>query len=464
MEQLVTQWLPEADQDFLVERCTEFQLQIPADKANNPTYMRKMIFRHLTSAAVEQTPDQGKGVWQKICGELGAALGKGAVKSEAPPTPTTTQAPGQGAGTSSSVALGAALGTAALTTSKLREFKINGSVDGGKEGTLQYVSLVSQITLGESANYTTPEIIYGVIRACPPTSAFRTLLESNLSMDMDEFQSLLKSHYGIQDSDSILLQLKSCFQQPSQSAYEFCCRAISLRNQLQRVAAEEGQPWGDDRLKKRLYRTISTGLKQNGVKLDLLPHLTESSTLTDREFLEKVSQAESLEKERLGKVEAKEAEIKLLTQKSALDSSSKSSSSKSSVPAVKSKIPAAPESEKLVAALNALSTNIEALNKNSSDQAKRLGVLEQFLSGQINSLGQANNLNFGNFPVNNNGGGAANQNNLPAANNGTVGNNNASRRYRRCANCVANNVGYCTHCFKCLQSGHRKGDAVCPEN
>ena len=143
-------------------------------------------------------------------------------------------------------------------------------------------------------------------------------------------KSLLKSHYGIQDSDLILLQLKSCFQQPSQTAYEFCCKAISLRNQLKRLAEEDRQPWGDDRLRKRLYRTISTGLKQNGVKLELMPYLNEDSSLTYRVFLDKVSQAESLEKESLGKVEAKEAEIKLLTQKSVQDGSSSKNATRSS--------------------------------------------------------------------------------------------------------------------------------------
>ena len=432
MEQLVTQWLPEAEIEFLVERCTEFQIQIPAGNADDPTYLRRRILRYLTSDTMENSADHGAAIWQKLFGDLGTVLGKGAVKKE--PGAVTTPAIG------------------ALSTSKLREFKINGSVDGGKEGTLQYVSLVSQISLGESALYTPPEIIYGVIRACPPASAFRTLLESSLEMSMDDFHSLLKSHYGIQDSDSILLQLKSCFQQPSESAYDFCCRAISLRNQLKRVAEEEGQPWSDDRLKRRLFRTISTGLKQNGVKLELMPHLAEDSVLTDLEFMAKVSEAENLERERLGKVEAKEAEIKLLTQKSVLDGAK--SSSKSSVPA-KAKSPAAPESDKLVAALNALTTKIDSLNKNSSEQANRLGQLEQFLSAQVSTLGNANASNFGNGPVHN-GGGAPNQNNIYPRNNGVV----TSRRIRRCDNCHANNVNYCSHCFKCMESGHRRSD--CP--
>lgn len=418
VEQLVTQWLPDADMDFLVERCTEFGIQIPADKADDPTYTRKRIFRHLTSDALEQTADQGVGVWKKLFGDLGAHLGKGTAKVKPDPD---------------------AVVTPALTSSKLREFKITGTVDGGRSGTLQYVSLLSQVSLGETAGYSTPELIYGVVRACPPASAFRTLLESNLEISLDEFQSLLKSHYGIQDSDSILAQLKGCYQGPSQSAHEFCCKAISLRNQLKKVAEEEGQPWDDDRLKRRLIRTISTGLKQNGIKMELMPHLTEASTLSDFEFLDKVAEADAHELERVGKVEAKEAEVKMLAAKTTGQKNSQSSSSKSS------KSSLATSGDQLAASVNALNAKIDDLTKNSSDQSARLSQMEKFFNEQIAALGTAG------------------QNVAPFANT-AGGQNNTTRRVFKCSNCVANNVGYCNHCFKCKQTGHKRGDPNCPEN
>ena len=199
-----------------------------------------------------------------------------------------------------------------VTFHKLREFKINGVVDGGREGTLQYVSLHSQIKLGEAAHYTSAEIIYGVIRAIPAASSFRTLLESNLEMEMAEFIRMLRSHFKEQDSDSALLELKGCYQLPNQGAHDFCCRAIFLRDRLQAISTEEGSPWSAEKLRKRLYRTISTGLKQSSIKLELQPYLSEDSMLTDREFLEKVAQAEVQEEERQGKVKTKETDIATL--------------------------------------------------------------------------------------------------------------------------------------------------------
>ena len=258
IEKLVAQWLPEADVEFLTERCTEFAINIPVAKANNQQYLVKLVSRHLYSETLENAADQGKSVWLKLFGDLGTALGKGAPKVEAP-----DPGPNVGGGNSSTVGAVGGVGTgngqpSSVTFHKLREFKINGTVDGGKEGTLQYVSLYSQIKLGEAANYTTPEIIYGVIRAIPAASSFRTLLESNLDIDMVEFIKMLRSHFKEQDSDSALLELKSCYQMPNQGAHDFCCRAIFLRDWVEVIAEEEGSPWDPDKLRKRLFCTNRT--------------------------------------------------------------------------------------------------------------------------------------------------------------------------------------------------------------
>ena len=229
LEKLVVQWLPEAEVAFLIEKCTEFAIQVQNDKADNQQYLVRLISRHLYSEDLENTADRGHSVWLKLFGDLGTSLGKGAPKPETPDA-NTHNAGGGALGLAAQAAAPNPAGN--VTFHKLREFKINGTVDAGKEGTLKYVSLYSQIKLGEAAKYTTAEIIYGVIRAIPAASSFRTLLETNLDIDMADFIKLLRSHYKEQDSDSVLLELKGCYQQPVQSAHDFCCRAIYLRDRL----------------------------------------------------------------------------------------------------------------------------------------------------------------------------------------------------------------------------------------
>ena len=86
VEKLVAQWLPEAEVDFLTERCTEFAINVPGDKANNQQYLVRLVSRHLYSETLENSADQGKAVWLKLFGDLGTALGKGVPKIE-PPDP-----------------------------------------------------------------------------------------------------------------------------------------------------------------------------------------------------------------------------------------------------------------------------------------------------------------------------------------------------------------------------------------
>ena len=443
IEKLVGQWLPEADVAFLTEKCTELNLAIPGDKADNQAYLVKLINRHLNSEALEQTNDGGKAVWLKLFGDLGALLGKGAPKVEAPEVPPA--APG------APPAAPAPADAGALTFHKLREFKISGTVNGGKEGSLQYVSLYSQIKLGQAAKYTTPEIIYGVIRAIPAASSFRTLLETNLDMPMPEFIKLLRSHFKEQDSDTALMELKGCYQAPDQGAHDFCCRAIFLRDRLEAIAAEEGSPWTPEKLRKRLYRTIATGLKQNSIKLELQPYLSEDSALSDREFLDKVAQAEVHEEERLGKVKNKEADIAALTLKKAGSGTSSGSGKGASAAAKSIKSAAEPpewstEIREYMKSVNVLTTKIDQLHEHASEQADRVKTLEGILKNAGLDGGSS----------------AQGKTPLSGRNSGNAGpqSGNKNKVIFKCPNCVANKFPYCTHCFKCCEDGHKTKD--CP--
>ena len=446
IEKLVGQWLPEADVAFLTEKCTEFAINIPGDKANNHQYLVRLISRHLFSEDLELTNDNGKAVWLKLFGDLGELLGKGLVpKVEAldPVVEAGNDAPATGAGAAAQ-ATGAT--KSELSFHKIREFKINGTVDGGKDGTLQYVSLFSQIKLGQAAHYTTAEIIYGVIRAIPASSSFRTLLESNLEIDLPEFVKMLRSHYKEQDSDSALLDLKDCYQKADQGAHDFCCRAIFLRDRVAAIALEEGSPWGQDKLKKRLVRTISTGLKQNSIKVELQPYLSEDSALTDREFLGKVALAEVHELERLEKIKAKETAINAvqLTKKGGLGQSSQASAKNKSAAAASAGFDQSPEMKEFMTSVSTLTVKLDKLVSTTSAQSDRINSLEKMLSNPAASPLTVTSPTSG-------GSGSGS---------GNSGNDNNKRRIFKCVNCVAQNVGYCPHCFKCLSDQHKKAD--CP--
>ena len=82
LEQLVARWLPEAEIQFLTERCTEFGINVPPEKADNQQYLVRLISRYLYSEQLENEADHGHSVWLKLFGDLGTSLGKGVPKTE----------------------------------------------------------------------------------------------------------------------------------------------------------------------------------------------------------------------------------------------------------------------------------------------------------------------------------------------------------------------------------------------
>ena len=221
IEKFITQWLPQADVDFLTNLLAEYHVDVPAAKEGNQGELLKLVLRYLSSPTLEGTPDHGMAVFNKLFNELGTLLGKGTPKAEP---------------------LEEGEGTAANTVSfhKLKEFKINGTIDGGKSGTLSYTSLSCQLKQAEAAGYKISDVIAAVIRAIPAGSSFRTLLEAKVELSKDDFFKLLRSHFKEKDSSRVYQELLNCYQLPGQDAHEFCCMAMALRDRVQVLSKEEG--------------------------------------------------------------------------------------------------------------------------------------------------------------------------------------------------------------------------------
>ena len=64
IEKFVTQWLPEAELDFLVQLCTEYAIVIPPTKVGKHQEILKLVLRYLSSEALENTADTGA-VWTR---------------------------------------------------------------------------------------------------------------------------------------------------------------------------------------------------------------------------------------------------------------------------------------------------------------------------------------------------------------------------------------------------------------
>ena len=459
IEKYVTQWLPQANVEFLNGLCTEYGIQVPQGKIGKHQEILKLVNRHLNSAELEASQDGGQAVFVKLFNELGVELGKGTPKEEPIENPGTA-------------------GAGVLTYHKLKDFKIHGVVDGGKEGTLSYNSLSCQLKQAEVAGYSTAEMASAVIKAIPTGRHFRSLVETKAQVpggiELDEFMTMLRSHYKEQDSGAALQLLMNCYQEPGQDAHEFCCMAMALRDRVLALSEEEGNPEDEVALNKRLYHTIFTGLKQNGIRMELQADI-KAANLTDIEFLDKVSKAEANEKERLGKVKTK-TDVLALTEKnsgsgdssdggggrSKKNASSQQSSAQNKQRASCSCVHSAcaqPENVAQTDKIDVLISKIDSLSTFTQDQARKVAVLEN----KVSDSSHATKFSFGGIPptFNNNMGvpSGATPINLPTGRR-NQGNAGGKRVIFKCDACVTDNVPFCNHCFKCKEAGHKKPE--CP--
>ena len=71
VESFCLKMVPETDVAFLIGLCTEYQIVVPNDKLGDKPYLVKVVIRHLTSAEVENSADQGTAKFLKLYNELG---------------------------------------------------------------------------------------------------------------------------------------------------------------------------------------------------------------------------------------------------------------------------------------------------------------------------------------------------------------------------------------------------------
>ena len=136
VEAFCVQMLPEAGEDFLVGLTEEYQITIDDAKKTDKVYLVKVLLRHLTSAAVENSADGGAAIFLKLYKELGGELktlgSKFKTEPKMPPLEPDEHTVSE-----------------SLSYHKLRQFKINGSIgDPGQKNCISYSSLCYQISQG----------------------------------------------------------------------------------------------------------------------------------------------------------------------------------------------------------------------------------------------------------------------------------------------------------------------------
>ena len=444
VEAFVTKHLPEVDVDFLTGLCDEYRIVVPDAKKDKKPELLKLVMRYLSSEDLEATADQGAAVFLKLFGELDGHLA-GLLSVKPDPIANDTV-------------------VSETTIHKLKKFKVQGKigtgerVEGEKDDSLTYTNLLFQISQAESMDYKDSEIYAAVVSAIKPGNPLRDMLEIKGEQTKAHLMKTLQSHFGEKDSQSVLQDLRQCTQKPKEQAKYFFMRAIALREKVKLLSTQEGIPMNQDTLTATFFKSLSTGLKQNNIRMVMWQTLKDKLA-TDEDLLEEVALAMACEQERVDKSNLSKANPTTsvtINQISADESDSSDSSDSSPVsPAAKkkgkNKTPNKPNKkfheeqnkrfEKLSAQISKLSTSTNtAINELRSQVAT--GVPPAAATPPSALSGAAPAYEGGNVRW------------------GDRGRN--GRPIHRCGKCRLDNSYWCDHCFKCCKTGHKSQN--CPLN
>ena len=315
--------LRQVEEPFLTETCTELGVTIPPRKAKKEPALINLLVMHLSSPTIEDSNDFGADILNrlktKLDTELGAAAnGTSTVKVETSQgqqdkgkqlvknlpqgqggTSSISGKPDPGTGSSNSVAAGQVTNSGARlrTDIKLKEFKIHSGTIGG-ENQLDLDEVIYQINEGKALGYGIREIVSGVIRATKPGSSLRKYCQTREDLTFESLISLLRSHYGTEDSQEMVEEMRRMKQEPAEKVVDYVRRVMAIRNRILEVNKKEEHDIGEAVVRKACFRTISLGLRRDTIRLQV-QQILDDITLDDDSVLQRISDVAALDKKHL---------------------------------------------------------------------------------------------------------------------------------------------------------------------
>ena len=193
---------------------------------------------------------------------------------------------------------------------KLKELKISGIIGGsGEKDKLSYTSLSYQIANAEKSGYSGECICAAVVKAISPGNNLRTYLESKPDLTLVTLLDILRSHFKEKDSASVFTELGNAVQISTENSLEFVIRLMCLRQKVFDLAREEGCPYEQTLLNKRMFHAMFTGLSNANIRVDLRERCQHNVNISDTDLLKFVSEVVANEVERTDKLSKKSLNV-----------------------------------------------------------------------------------------------------------------------------------------------------------
>ena len=300
---------------------------------------------------------------------------------------------------------------------KIRDFKITNGAVGKDKGCIQWGSLCFQMKQGLIQGYGERDIMLGVISAMKEGSSEKTFFQLSLDdpdMSHETFLGMLRSLYGVEDSEKLMDQMKAYSQGPTMSLKTYVMVMSSFRRRILSALKHESSPsLTEGTLRKKFVHLLLVGLRDPTTRLELKAVLNADNQISDHDLMAVVDEISAC---------GQESEEKF----------SKSVASTKAVDVNVEKDYCSREEGKIIAELSKLNVTLAQQQVQYQQQQKTIENLQR----QLNNYQQNSN-----------------------------GNQQQSQRKKRfpgkCEKCQADG-SFCNHCCKCGELGHKKAD--CPKN
>ena len=158
-----------------------------------------------------------------------------------------------------------------LDVFKAKELKFTGVIGGGeKDKALSFTSLNYQIENARTAGYKPSQICAAVVKTISPSNYLRQFFEGRPSLKLDVLLGVLKSQFREGDCGTVFSELCTLVQEPGDDANKYVLKLLCLKQKILDLAMEEeSTSYTEEMLRKQLFRTMYSGLRNNNIRVEL---------------------------------------------------------------------------------------------------------------------------------------------------------------------------------------------------
>ena len=303
-----------------------------------------------------------------------------------------------------------------------RELKFTGTIDGGTDTDMDYVSVTTNVEDARKKGYSDQEIAMAVRRCVAPGSDTRSYFDLNRNMALADMLTFISSSQKETTSRQLYKTLSNAFQKQEEESQKYAVRLLGLREKLRN--ASESEDWvryNAEQIQEVFLEALRTGLREDSVKTRIEAFIipgTIASAKSDSDIVSKLKAIDAEEAIRKDKLEQSRGAVSrppVKVNEVNLPQNNTQNSPMSSFEVA------------MMDKMNEMSDNMKAV--------KDLSATVQKLEKEMSELKAQKPSNVQKF---------------------------IKKKYG-CDHCVQNNKTSCGHCFVCGAGDHKSFDPNCPK-